>query len=333
MAKLTHPILSATDEFADFGTWDKGNLATVALKENWMLKHEYARSALKAGLKLEKELGTNPFKFGLVGSTDSHTGLSTADDDNYYGKHGRALPGPLRIKGTLGHGLKFNWYLKDSLASGYAGVWATENTREALYDAMKRRETYATTGPRIVVRIFGGWDFDSDDLNELDIAGAGYAKGVPMGGELSATQVNNSSPKFIVAASKDPDSAHLDRVQIIKGWLDNAGELHEKIYNVALSDNRTVGRDGRVLPVGNTVDAATASYENSIGEPQLRTIWADPDFDKNEQAFYYARVLEIPTPRWSTYDAVRYSVTLPEDLPVSIAQRAYTSPIWYTPKN
>lgn len=328
----THPILSATDEFADFATWDKGNLATAAFKEDWMLKHEYARSALKAGMKLEKELGTNPFKFGFIGSTDSHTGLSTADDNNYYGKHGRTLPGPLRIKAALGRGLKFNWSVKNTIASGYAAVWATENTREALYDAMKRRETYATTGPRIVVRLFGGWDFNSDDLAQSSIADIGYAKGVPMGGELRVSRTN-SSPQFIVVASKDPDSAHLDRVQIIKGWLDNAGELHEKVYNVAVSDNRSVGADGKVAPVGSTVNVATASYDNSIGEPQLRTIWTDPDFDRSERAFYYARVLEIPTPRWSTYDAVRYNVTLPEGLPVSIQQRAYTSPIWYTPKN
>ena len=325
-----HPILSATDEFADFENWDKGSLVGNAVKEEWMLRHEYARSALKSGLKFESELGANPFKFGLVGSTDAHTGLATADDDNFWGKSAHAVPSPERMTEILGGGTAFDWTVRESVASGYAAIWATENTRGALFDAMRRRETYATTGPRMVVRFFGGWDFSPDHVHRPDFAALGYDLGVPMGGDLTNAP-DGKSPSFMVGAAKDPDGAFLDRIQIVKGWLDADGETHEKVYDVVWSGDREPGADGKLPPVGNTVEVSTATYTNTIGAARIGTVWTDPDFDPAERAFYYARVLEIPTPRWTTYDAVRYGKPLLDDVPASTQQRAYTSPIWYTP--
>ena len=325
-----HPILSATDEFADFETWDKGNLTGNTAKEQWMLRHEYARSALKLGLKIESELGANPFKFGLIGSTDAHTGLATADDDNYWGKAAHLVPAPERLTEILGRGKAFEWTARETVASGYAAVWATENTRQALFNAMRRRETYATTGPRMIVRFFGGWDFKPQHAHRPDFAELGYARGVPMGGDLTHAP-QGRIPTFMVGSAKDPDGAFLDRIQIVKGWLDQSGKLHEKVYDVVWSGQRTVGADGKLPPVGNKVDVKTATYTNTIGSARLGTVWTDPDFDPAARAFYYARVLEIPTPRWTTYDAVRYGKPLPQDVPAAVQQRAYTSPIWYTP--
>ena len=326
-----HPFLSPNDEFADFGTWDKGNLDLSTLKTEEMLKYEYARSALKIGLALEEKFGTNPYKFGMIGSTDSHTALATADDDNFFGKHAGSEPAPDR----MGHPFMKNGdtaiYGWETLASGYAAVWARENTRESIFDAMMRKEVYGTTGPRMFVRFFGGWDFSEDDMVTRNPAVIGYRKGVPMGGNLSAAP-DGKSPSFLVAALKDPIGGNLDRIQIIKGWLDSDGELHEKVYDVAVSDDREVGDDGRCKePVGDTVDPETATWTNTIGDPELIMVWRDPDFDPWQRAFYYARVLEIPTPRWTTYDAVYFGVDLPEGCPVSQQGRAYTSPIWYSP--
>jgi hypothetical protein len=327
-----HPFLSPNDEFAAFERWDKCNLDGSELKKKEMLEFEHARSALKNGLKLEKELGTNPYKFGLIGSTDSHTALSTADQDNFFGKTSSSEPFPDRwdhpfIKSAIA--TVFGW---ETVASGYAAVWATENTREAIFDALERRETYATTGPRMAVRFFGGWEFEDKDARNRMPASIGYTKGVPMGGDLSDAP-EGKPPTFLVAALKDPIGANLDRIQIVKGWLDAQGELHEKIYDVAWSDGRKPdARTGKLPAVGSTVDVAGATWTNTIGAPELITVWKDPDFDRSSRAFYYARVIEIPTPRWTAYDAHRFGIKMPGEVPMTTQERAYTSPIWYTPK-
>lgn len=327
-----HPYLSKNDEFADYETWDQGNLDLSELKQNKMLQGEYARSALKLGLRLQKKLGTNPYKFGMIGSTDSHTGLATAQEDNFFGKHSGGEPNKDRYKHPMAKMGNHEYKGSSPLASGYAAVWANENTRASIFDAMQRRETYATTGSRITVRFFGGWSFDKNDAYTRLPAKAGYAKGVPMGGDLSAPPKGKKAPTFLVAAMKDPLSGNLDRIQIIKGWMDSKNKLHEKVYDVAWSDNRKPDAKGKLPSVGNTVDVAKATWTNTIGEPELLTVWQDPDFDANLSTFYYARVIEIPTPRWTAYEAEYYKIKMPEDVPMTTTERAYTSPIWYTPK-
>ena len=326
----THPFLSPNDEFANFERWDKGNLDLTEVKKPEMLEFEYARSALRNGLKMEAELGVNPYKFGVIGSTDAHTGLATADDDNFFGKTSSSEPNPQRATHPFIKTDKATIMGWEQTASGYAAVWATENTREALFDAMRRRETYATTGPRMIVRFFGGWDFEPNDANNRMPARAGYTKGVPMGGDLSAAP-NGKSPAFLVAALKDPIGANLDRIQIIKGWVDKAGKTQEKVYDVVWSGDRKPGSDGKVPLVGNTVDVPDATYTNTIGAPELIKVWKDPEFDPALRAFYYVRVLEIPTPRWTAYDAKYFGVKMPPEVPMTTTERAYTSPIWYTP--
>ena len=328
----SHPYLSPKDEFADFAIWDRGNATMERLKTPDMLQYEYAREALKNGLKLEQGLGVNPFRFGMVGSTDSHTALATAEENNYFGKMAWDEPRADRANQAYEHALDVPnlWQRREYTAAGYAAVWAHENTRESLFDAMQRREVYATTGPRITVRFFGGWDFDSQDDKRPDFAAIGYEKGTPMGGDLTAAP-SGKSPEFLIVAGKDAEGANLDRIQIIKGWLDKDGQTHETVYNVALSDNRKVNPNGKVKALASTVDVETASYTNSIGEPLLSTVWEDPQFNASERAFYYVRVLEIPTPRWTTYDAAFYGTDLPTGVPSEIQERAYTSPIWYTP--
>lgn len=326
----THPFLSPNDEFADYETWDKANLQMTVAKTKPMLEFEYARSALKNGLRFGQRLGVNPFEFGMIGSTDAHTGLATADEDNFYGKMSTAEP-------AKGRGDK-NWVesyegmieLKhwETVASGYAAIWAKENTREALFDAMKRRETYATTGPRIALRFFGGWNFSDNDLNRSDLIEHAYHKGVPMGGELGETEFG--VPTFIITTQKDPMGANLDRIQVVKGWVDGKGEVKEKVYTVAASDGRKIRRN-KVKSVGNTVDVENASYSNSIGDPVLATVWKDPDFVATVPAFYYVRVLEIPTPRWTTYDAKIFGEAPDKRAPAYHQERAYSSPIWYKP--
>jgi hypothetical protein len=325
----THPYLSPNDEFAHFERWDKGNLDLTEAKKPAMLEFEYARSALKNGLKVENDVGANPYKFGLIGSTDSHTGLTTADDNNFWGKMPGSEPGPQRtqhafLKGPAG--TIMSW---EETASGYAAVWARENTRESLFDAMQRKETYATTGPRMTVRFFGGWDYAVADTKG-DIVAAGYGKGVPMGGDLRPA-IAGKSPTFLVAALKDPEGGNLDRIQVIKGWMDANGELHEKIHDVVWSGERKLGANGKLPPVGNTVDIANASWTDTIGAVELVQMWQDPDFDPALRAFYYLRVLEIPTPRWTAYDAKQFKVKVPRQAPMTTQERAYTSPIWYTP--
>lgn len=325
-----HPFLSPNDEFAGFGKagWDIGNLTLQVLKKPEMFAGEYVREALKRGLAIEAATGVNPYKFGVIGSTDSHTALSTADEDNFFGKHSGGEPNAERAMHAQNLGNtsgRFGWHY---LAGGYAAVWATANTRAAIFDAMIRREVYATTGPRMQVRFFGGWDFDKDALKG-DWVKAAYAGGVPMGADLKP---GTGAPDFLVWAQKDPQGANLDRVQIVKGWYDG-GELKEKVFDVVWSSPETRKLSGGKLPpVGDTVDVATASYKNSIGAPELSAVWTDPEFKAGQKAFYYVRVLEIPTPRWVLFDALRYKAKLGPDVRVKDQERAYTSPIWYSPK-
>lgn len=330
-----HPGLSRNDEFADFETWDVGSFGPDA-KTPDMLPREYAREAYKRGLAYEEKLGENPFKFGMVGSTDSHTGLSTAQEDNFFGKVAALEPtdDPVRFEepviGRLAEGGK-KIFARQANAAGIAGVWARSNTREDLWDAMARKEVYATTGTRMKVRVFGGFNFNQGDLDRSNFARHGYEQGVPMGGDLTAAP-RGTAPTFLVRAMRDPDDANLDRIQIIKGWLDDKGETHERVYDVAVSDGRKINRDGRCKElVGNTVNVSEASYTNAIGDAALQGFWTDPDFDPAQRAFYYVRVLQIPTPRWTTYDAKFFNIKRPQDVPSSIQERAYTSPIWYTP--
>jgi Protein of unknown function (DUF3604) len=329
----THPFLSRNDEFADYETWDQGNLDLSALKNNKMLQGEYARSALKLGLRLQKKFGANPYKFGMIGSTDSHTGLATAEEDNFFGKHSGGEPSKDRYKHPMAKMGENEYKGYAPIASGWAAVWAEENTRASIFDAMQRKETYATTGSRMIVRFFGGWDFEPNDANSRQPARAGYAKGIPMGGDLPAAPAGKKVPTFLVAALKDPIGGNLDRIQIIKGWMDKKGELHEKVYDVAWSDNRKPDANGKLPTVGSTVDVANATWTNTIGKPELITTWKDPDFDGQLSAFYYARVIEIPTPRWTAYDAKYYKIKMPKEVPMTTTERAYTSPIWYTPKS
>lgn len=338
----THPYLSPNDEFADYETFtstvDPYYQKPEFLKNrqythyshwakkhqqggdvNWRYRYEYARSALKLGLEQQAKLKINPFKFGMIGSTDTHSGLSTPDEKNFWSKGGEG-PNSTRMLFT-----------GQRPASGYAAVWAEENPRKSLFAAMKRKETYATTGKRMTVRFFGGWDYQTSDVFKPDLARTGYSKGVPMGGDLTNAP-KGKAPNFLIRAVKDPDGANLDRVQVIKGWHDRHGELNEKIYNVALSDGRQESLKGKVKPVGSTVDIPDASYTNSIGDPELAVVWQDPDFDKDELAFYYLRVLEIPTPRWTAYDAKFFGIKdIPEEVLMVTQERAYTSPIWFSP--
>ena len=326
-----HPFLSPNDEFAGFGVagWEMNNLLGNQNKTPSMYAGEYVREALKRGLLLESQMGVNPYKFGVIGSTDTHTGLSTADDNQFFGKHTGNEPNPKRAMQEQNLGTRkgrFGWHY---LASGYAAVWAKANTRAAIFDAMERREVYASTGPRMTVRFFGGWDFKADDLKGNWVQ-AGYKRGVPMGGELSGGK--KGAPSFIVSALKDPIGANLDRVQVVKGWVDKAGKSHEKVFNVVWSDPAKRKLAGGKLPaVGDTIDLATATYKNTIGAANLATVWTDPEFDPAVRSFYYLRVLEIPTPRWTAYDAVRFKLKLPPEVQVKQQERAYTSAIWYNP--
>jgi hypothetical protein len=325
-----HNYLSANDELAGYELWDKGNLNLSEAKKPQMLQGEYARTALQTGLQLEAKLGVNPYKFGMIGSTDSHTSLIAVEEENFFGKHSGVEPNPHR---TFHPAIKFGdlvimgW---QQVASGYAAVWATDNTRTALFDAMKRKETYATTGSRMAVRFFGGWDFVAADAQQRLPAEVGYTKGVPMGGDLRSAPAGKS-PTFLVAALKDPIGGNLDRIQIVKGWVDASGARQEKVYDVVWSGSRKPGADGKLSAVGNTVDVPNATWTNTIGAPELIAVWKDPEFDPALRAVYYARVIEIPTPRWTAYDAKRFNVKMGPEIPMTTQERAYTSPIWYTP--
>jgi Protein of unknown function (DUF3604) len=317
------PELAPTDEFAEFEIRRK----LLAGAPTPPSEGDYVRNALLRGISFKNSIGVNPYKYGFVGDTDNHTGTTTVDEANFYGKlavdetlKARYNPQPRPIFPA--------WEMS---ASGITGVWAKANTREAIFDALKRKETYATTGTRIQLRVFGGFGFKSADANADDIAAVGYAGGVPMGSDLTNAP-RGQAPKLLIWAAMDPTNANLDRIQVIKGWVDATGESHEKIYNAAWSDGRKLGADGKLEPVGNTVDLSTALYTNSIGAPQLRTVWEDPDFDPKQTAFYYVRVLQIPTPRHTLYDAVALGIDVSETgEPATIQERAYSSPIWYTP--
>ena len=286
----------------------------------------FIREAYKSGLSLGATLGVNPFKFGLVGASDSHDGTASPEENNFSGGHGATDKDPttrLTVKDPLADKTKFS-------ASGLTGVWAEENTRASIFAALKRKETFATSGTFIRARLFGGWNYAANLTESPDWVKKAYAGGVPMGSDLPRKPAGATVPTFVVAATKDPRSGNLDRIQIVKGWLDAKGQAHEKIYDVVLSDGRTVDpATGKAPPVGNTVDVKTASYTNDIGDPQLMTVWSDRDFDPATPAFYYARVLEIPTPRWTTFDAVKLGIPAPE--PATLQERAWTSPIWYSP--
>jgi hypothetical protein len=354
----THPALSPDDQFADYETWE-GNIARSQTKrlirisntgsckdplnykcykykekEKHRYKGSYVRSGLRRGLEIEKKIGVNPYKFGLIGSTDNHTALAASEEDNFFGKFLDSEPGPGRVEScmagcgrpvTVADGedipsgdLWRNWQIT---ASGYAGVWARDNTREEIFNAFKRKETFATTGPRIAVRFFGGWNFSQEDKFDPNFVDLGYSKGVPMGSDLPL-RGKKTSPTFLIMAAKDPNGANLERVQIIKGWTNKDGSSSEKVYDVDLSSDAG----------SNTVNIETATYKNSIGEAQFISFWKDPDFNSKEQAFYYIRVIEIPTPRWTTYDSVVFGNKLPKFIPASHQERAYTSPIWYSPE-
>lgn len=347
----THPNLSPTDEFADYETYDHlittegakprdlfgdGFLGQLSKAERELLiknkkrvakAGDYARSALKRGLAVEKKIGTNPYKFGMIGSTDSHTSMASAEEDRFHGKMAIDSTPETKPKdilpGTPG------W---DMGAAGLVAVYADKNSRESLFKGMKQKEVYATTGTRIAVRFFGGWDFTADDVNSSDMVNIGYKKGVPMGGDLSKAP-SEKAPTFMIAAMKDPVDANLDRIQVVKGWVDKKGKPQEKVFNVALADGRKVGSDGKAKPVGNTVDLKTGNYTNSIGDPLLATTWTDPEFDASVHAFYYVRVLQIPTPRHTLFDTIALGIDPKKSgNPATIQERAYTSPIWYTPK-
>ncbi len=333
----THPTLSPNDEFADFGIagWEYGNLTLEDRPETPEMRPTmYLRGGLLRGLEQEQKLGANPFRFGFIGGTDVHNALSSIEEDNFFGKHIDQEPSPNRWKhdAKKGFGLtRYNWQYT---AAGYAAVWATENTREALWDAMKRREVYATSGSRMTVRFFGGWGFEPGDARSRHLAEAGYAKGVPMGGDLPVATAGTKAPSFLIAAMMDPLSGNLDRIQIVKGWLYQDGKGREKIYDVAWgdADRRRMGLKGRLTPVGNTVDVPSATWTNTIGDPELSTVWRDPDFDPAMRAFCYARVIEIPTPRWTCYDAARFGIKMSPEVPMVHQERAWTSPIWYAPE-
>lgn len=334
----SHSFLSPNDEFADFGNtgWDLGNLSLTQLKKPEHFATEYVREALKSGLALQQTLGVNPFRFGMIGSTDSHTGLSTADDDNFFGKEHGAEPGTKRTTDVIKEGNNTRRYGWQTLAGGYAAAWAEDNTREAIWDAFARREVYATTGPRITVRFFGGWDFTAEHADVHDLAAVGYKHGVTMGSDLTASTKADSAPRFLIAAARDPEGANLDRIQVVKGWLDEDAQLAERVYNVVWSapESRALSpASSKLAEVGSTVDLSKAGYDNSIGAPELRTVWEDPDFNADHNAFYYLRILEIPTPRWVAYDVAQFGAELPAEAQQVTQQRAYSSPIWYTPSH
>ncbi|MEP1594526.1 MAG: DUF3604 domain-containing protein [Halieaceae bacterium] len=322
----THPLLSPEDEFADF------ELVTEQLDTAGDFSEpagSYVRDAMRFGLELSHSEGFNPYKFGVIGSSDSHNASSSVQESEHHGK----LP---IMDGTAGLRLGKALVLPDRYlrqrrwgSAGLAAVWAQENTRAAIFDALQRRETYATSGPRIGLRFFGGFAYPQDMLSHPDWLEAAYRLGVPMGGELTAASLEDGAPRFAVSAGMDPEGAHLDRVQVIKGWVDAAGVSHERIYDVGASTGRGRDAEGRLLPVGSTVDVPTASYSNTIGAPQLSALWRDPDFDPAIEAFYYARAIEIPTPRWSTYDAMKLGIPAPE--PATLQERAISSAIWYRP--
>lgn len=332
----TTPLLSPNDPFANFERWNKANIFGMIATTPEMLPFNYIRSALKQGLAHEAQFGVNPFKFGFIGGSDSHISLSTTRAENYFGVGTIDEPKPGRwkeffLKSPVSR--KLDTYMWEMAPGGLGGVWAHENTREAIWHAMERRECYCTTGTRPVVRVFGGWDFTEDDLGRPNPVWVehGYARGVPMGADLP-NRPDGKKPTFTIKATCDPDGAYLDRIQIVKGWLDDKKVTHEKVIDVAWSgDRKRDPRTEQVPLVGDTVDLKTATWTNTIGAPLLSGFWHDAEFDPAQHAFYYVRVIEIPTPRWTAYDSVRFRETMNEQVPMKVINRAYTSPIWYSP--
>jgi len=319
-----HPELSPNDEFAEFEIRRK-LLAGAPTPSN---KADYARSALMRGLEIEQQTGVNPYKFGMIGASDSHTGLSSVEESDFLGK----LASDSLPQNRYRPPTPVIFPAWEMSAGGIAGVWATANTRDAIMAAFKRKEVYATTGPRISLRVFGGFSFVASDSTARDLATVGYSKGIPMGGDLSNAP-RGKAPSFLIHAVKDPISANLDRVQIVKGWLDTAGQTHERVYDVVWAGQRRPDANGKLPPIGSTVDIKVPSYANTIGSAQLASVWTDPDFNATQRAFYYVRVLEIPTPRHSAFDAVALGIDVSETKqPATIQERAYSSPIWYTPQ-
>ena len=336
-ASETHPSMSPNDEFADYGLagWEYGNLTMQDKPESpEMRPYMYLRGGLTQGLKYQDSLGVNPFKFGFVGGTDVHNSLTAIEEDNFFGKHVVQEPSPKRWEHVSKEGFGKKRYTWQYEAAGYAAVWAKENTRESLWDAMKRKEVYATSGTRMTVRFFGGWDYEAKDLTKRNLAKVGYTKGVPMGGDLTTQEDAAKAPTFLVSALKDPMGGNLDRIQIIKGWVDAEGKNQEKIYDVAWgnADTRKPDAKGKLPDVGNTVNIEDATWTNTIGDPDLTTVWKDPDFNAKDNAFYYARVIEIPTPRWTAYDQKRFGIKMAKEVKLITRERAWSSPIWYTSK-
>jgi hypothetical protein len=304
-----HPFLSPDDEFADYETWDNTNIFGLSRTEPEMSRGSYARAALKNGLLIRSKVGVNPYRFAMIGSTDAHTSLATAEEGNYWGKTANMPPGSDRMAGEFIHPVNpedrptMNW---EQAAAGYAGVWARRNTRASIFDAMRRGEVYATTGPRINLRFFGGWGFNESDARSSHPARAGYVKGVPMGSDLPLPSQNGEAPTFLVTAAKDPASGNLERAQVVKGWVDQEGEVQESVIDLHVAET----------PIE--------------GEAEIAVTWTDPDFDPAALAFYYIRILEVPTPRWTAIDAVLYQKSM-SGMRVQHQERAYSSPIWYTP--
>lgn len=324
---MAHPALSPNDEFADFEIYQY-TLGRSEPRIQSQPKGSFVREAFKDGLAIAQEIGGNPFKFGVIGSTDCHNGASNIEEDNNIGKSGLQDPTPeIRMSD-----MKSGERMRKGAVGGVAGVWAKENTREAIFEAFQRKEVFATSGPRIKVRLFASWDFDTLNFEQSNWDSLAYVLGVPMGGDLNKKSGNKvKTPSFVITAIKDGEGANLDRIQVIKGWVDKDGQKQEKIFNVAWSDNRILDSNGNIPAVGNTVDLKTATYSNDIGAINLQTIWQDPEFDAALPAFYYLRVLEIPTPRWTTYDAAELQMDVPNDVPATIQERAWSSPIWYKP--
>ena len=321
----THPLMAPNDEFAyDFELWTKPVAGPGTVK---VVETNYVRNAFRNGIALEQQLGVNPFKYGVVGGGDIHTSIVSHEEYQHTGEHNlkSGTPEERLLQSTPGEPSKI-----EQGSAGLSCVWAEENTRESIWDAMNRKETWATSGSRIKVRIFGGYDFGDTQPGDSNWAEIGYKNGVPMGADMKLN-TDNKTPQFMVWAQKGPNSGNLDRIQVIKGWVDTDGKTHDKIYNVAWSDDRALDDKGLLPKVGNTVNIPEASYTNTIGSAELKTVWTDPDFNPELSAFYYIRVLEIPTPRWSTYDAKVLGIEPPKDFPATIQERAWSSPIWYTP--
>jgi len=319
----THPALSPNDEFADFSPFPF-YISEVHPEPYVAKKGEYVRSALLSGLAIHNKVGSNPYQFGVIGSTDSHTGLSTAEETEFAGK--MAMDGIPESKEVMFSEDSFNGW--DMSAAGMAAVWAENNDRESLFNAFQRREVYATTGPRISLRVFAGWDFTVNDLKDDDLSELGYSKGVPMGAVIRGDNIKKPL-SLLITTDKDPLNANLDRVQVIKGWLDKEGNKHEKIFNVAWAGERTLDPKGKIMAIGNTVDMNTGKVENIIGAESFKTVWHDPEFNVKADAFYYIRVLQIPTIHHSYLDALALGKKEIEGQPKTIQERAYSSPIWY----